>query len=85
MAGDLLSIGLETDQMREAREKGICPRCKDGNGKVWDGAGSRTNCDACRGDGTWATYRLEREFVKGWNAALKKVDELTMHTRMDTP
>lgn len=62
----------ERELLRSAREHGICPRCKNGNGRVWDGAGSRTDCSACRGLGTWDAYKLEREFVKGWNAALDR-------------
>ena len=60
----------------EARERGICPRCKDGNGRVWDAGGSRVDCYSCRGKGTWEAYRLNREFVKGWNAALERVRTL---------
>lgn len=57
--------------VKDAKERGICPRCKDGNGRMWDGGGSRTDCYSCRGLGTWEAYRLHREFVKGWNAALE--------------
>lgn len=61
-----MSVSVEV-----ARDRGICPRCKDGNGRAWDAGGSRVDCYSCRGRGTWDAYRLHREFVKGWNAALE--------------
>lgn len=72
-------------EIRGAREQGICPRCKSGNGRAWDGAGSRTACYSCRGFGTWEAYRLHREFVKGWNAALENVKQRLVFAPKDMP
>lgn len=62
-----------------------CPRCHAGNGVVTDAAGSRISCPACRGKGTWEAYRLHREFVKGWNAALHRVADIHMDSLKPLP
>jgi hypothetical protein len=80
------SMSLVTQQKRdEAKEKGICPECNNGNGRVFDGAGSRIDCYSCRGKGTWEAYKFHREFVKGWNAALDDFKRRVGFNYKDTP
>jgi hypothetical protein len=71
--------------LAEARERGVCPSCKDGNGRQWDGAGSRVDCYGCRGKGTWEAYKLHREFVKGWNAAIESLRRKYATEQKDMP
>jgi hypothetical protein len=68
-----------------ARARGICPCCKDGNGRVFDAGSSRVDCYGCRGKGTWDAYRLHREFLKGWNAAVEDMQRAVGWRRKDMP
>lgn len=66
-------------KLPQAKVAGICPRCKDGNGRVFDAAGSRMECPSCRGHGTWEMFMREREYSKGWNAAMEHVSAFMRH------
>ena len=77
----------EAERLRRdrARERGICPYCKDGNGRVFDGDGSRVDCGACGGGGTWQAYWSQRQFVKGWNAAVEDMQRAVGRRLKDMP
>lgn len=72
-------------KIADAKEKGICPRCKDGNGRVFDAAGSRMDCYPCRGHGTWEEYMMHREYTRGWNDALRHLSQVRAFAERTIP